>query len=46
MEAIILKIGYFVLIIGSFIIRYPHEQRNKANLIIDSQKNTLGLDFR
>ena len=41
METIILKIGYGIVILGTFIIRYPHERRNKANQIRTDKKGTL-----
>lgn len=41
MEPIILKIGYGIIVLGTSIIRYPHEKRNKTNKITTSQKGTL-----
>ena len=41
MDTIVLKIGYVALIIGTFIIRYPHEKRNKSNQIQTDKKETL-----
>ena len=41
METLVLKIGYGLLLIGTFIIRYPHEKRNKANKIRNNQQGTL-----
>ena len=50
METIILKIGYAIVLIGTFIIRYPHEKRNKSNKIrtdkkASLEKTLLGLVF-
>ena len=41
METIILKIGYGIVILGTLIIRYPHERRNKSNRIRTDKKETL-----
>ena len=41
MEPIILKIGYGIMVLGTSIIRYPHEKRNKSNQIITNKKATL-----
>ena len=41
METIILKIGYGVVLIGTSIIRYPHQKRNKSNKIKTDNKETL-----
>ena len=39
MEGLVLKIIYTIFTLINFIIRIPHERRNKANLIVDDQKN-------
>jgi protein-S-isoprenylcysteine O-methyltransferase Ste14 len=41
MDPLLLKIGYGVILIGTSIIRYPHEKRNKANQITTNKKGTL-----
>ncbi|MEM9338023.1 MAG: protein-S-isoprenylcysteine O-methyltransferase [Bacteroidota bacterium] len=41
MEPLALKIIYGIFMLASFIIRMPHERRNKANKIIDDYKSTL-----
>ena len=41
METIILKIGYGVVIIGTFIIRYPHQKQSKSNQIRTDKKEAL-----
>ena len=41
MNPLLLKIAYGILIIGTFIIRYPHEKRNKANNITNDDKTAL-----
>ena len=41
MNPLILKIAYIVILVGTSIIRYPHEKRNKANSIIKDNKTTL-----
>ena len=41
METIILKIGYGIVILGTFIIRYPHQKRNKSNQIRTDKKEAL-----
>lgn len=41
MDPLILKIAYIVILVGTSIIRYPHEKRNKANSIIKDNKTTL-----
>ncbi|MEM9858114.1 MAG: protein-S-isoprenylcysteine O-methyltransferase [Bacteroidota bacterium] len=41
MDPLLLKIIYGLSVLASFIIRRPHERRNKANKIIDDQKTTL-----
>jgi protein-S-isoprenylcysteine O-methyltransferase Ste14 len=41
MEPVILKIGYVIIVIGTSIIRYPHEKRNKVNQIVTHKKGTL-----
>lgn len=40
METILLKIGYGIVLIGTFIIRYPYQKRNKANQVIAHKKGT------
>ena len=50
MDEVVLKIGYGIVIVGTFIIRYPHEKRNKSNQIRTDKKETsekalLGLVF-
>jgi protein-S-isoprenylcysteine O-methyltransferase Ste14 len=40
-ETWILKIGYAIVLIGTFIIRFPHDKLNKANLITLSKKDRL-----
>ncbi|MEM6722119.1 MAG: protein-S-isoprenylcysteine O-methyltransferase [Bacteroidota bacterium] len=40
MNPLLLKIIYGVFMIGTFIIRYPHEKRNKSNTIHTDQKTT------
>ncbi|MEO1255394.1 MAG: isoprenylcysteine carboxylmethyltransferase family protein, partial [Bacteroidota bacterium] len=41
MDSLLLKIAYVVLIVGTFIIRYPHEKRNKNNSISEDNKTAL-----
>ncbi len=41
MEPILLKIGYGIIVIGTSIIRYPHQKRNKSNKITTDKKGTL-----
>lgn len=41
METIIAKIGYGIVIIGTLIIRYPHERRNKSNQVRTDRKGAL-----
>lgn len=41
MEPIVLKIVYGAYLVINFIIRWPHERRNRSNKIIDDQKSTL-----
>ena len=41
MNPLILKIAYIVILVGTSIIRYPHEKRNEANSIIKDNKTTL-----
>ena len=41
METLLLKIGYAIVLIGTFIIRYPHEKRNRSNTIRIDKKHTL-----
>ena len=41
METIILKIGYGIVILGTFIIRHPHQKRNKSNQIRTDKKEAL-----
>lgn len=41
MDPLILKIAYIVILVGTSIVRYPHEKRNKANSIIKDNKTTL-----
>jgi protein-S-isoprenylcysteine O-methyltransferase Ste14 len=41
MDVLLLKIGYGIVVIGTSIIRYPHEKRNKANKIKANKKETL-----
>ena len=50
MEIILLKIGYVIVLIGTFIIRFPHAKRNKTNTIEsnlkgDLEKILIGLVF-
>lgn len=41
MNPLLLKIAYGILIVGTFIIRYPHEKRNKDNNISKDNKTAL-----
>ena len=41
MDTILLKIGYAIVLIGTFVIRYPHEKRNRSNTIRVDKKHTL-----
>ncbi|MEM1359066.1 MAG: protein-S-isoprenylcysteine O-methyltransferase [Bacteroidota bacterium] len=41
MNPLLLKIGFFVIVVGTGIIRYPHEKRNKANQVTTDKKKGL-----
>ncbi|MEM9259489.1 MAG: protein-S-isoprenylcysteine O-methyltransferase [Bacteroidota bacterium] len=41
MNPLLLKIGFFVIVVGTGIIRYPHEKRNKANQVTTDKKQGL-----
>lgn len=41
MNPLILKIGYGIIALVTFIIRYPHEKRNKSNKIRKDRISTL-----
>ena len=43
MDPLILKIGYGIVFIGTYIIRYPHERRNKSNQIRIGNKGSLEI---
>lgn len=41
MQTVILKIGYVVILAATFIIRYPHEKRNRSNRIKSNDTGNL-----
>ena len=41
MDSLTFHIAYLMILLGTFIIRYPHEKRNKANTIQKDYKTSL-----
>ena len=41
MNPIIPNIGYLIIIIGTFVVRYPYQKRNKANKIERNEKDSI-----